>query len=154
MRSVKLIALAVLLLPLAEIAAFVLVASVTGLGIALALLILVSLAGVIVLRSLGRGAVTQLRAAGRVEMSAVNLNGEGIATGLGGILMVIPGFITGLLGLAVIVPQTRRWLLAGLGRWLSAGPQPAGPRVVDLGPEDWRDLPNPKLPPRRGRPKP
>jgi UPF0716 protein FxsA len=156
MRPVKMVVLGVLLLPLAEVAAFVLVASITGLGAAFMLLILASLAGIFVLRSVGgRGAVTRLRAAaGRVEISEVNLDGRGIATGLGGILLLIPGFITGLLGLAVIFPQTRQWLLTGFRHLLFASArQPTGPPVIDLEPEEWRHLPSPKLPPRKRRSK-
>jgi UPF0716 protein FxsA len=157
MRPVKMVVLGVLLLPLAEVAAFILVASITGLGVAFVLLILASLAGVFVLRSVGDGgAVSRLRAAaGRVDINEVNLDGRGIATGLGGILLLIPGFITGLLGLAVIFPPTRQWLLAGFRHLLFApGRQPTGPHVIDLAAEEWRDLPSPKLPPRKRRPKP
>jgi hypothetical protein len=29
----------------------------------------------------------------------------------------------------------------------------AGPQIVDLAPDEWQVLPNPKLPPRKRRPK-
>jgi UPF0716 family protein affecting phage T7 exclusion len=84
-----------LVLPLAEIAAFILVASQVGFTTALGLVILISLAGMLVLRHVGGGAVTRLRtAAGR-------RNPRGRPGRLrhqhcsGRILMVIPGFITG-----------------------------------------------------------
>ena len=109
MRPFKMIGLGLLVLPAAEIAAFVGVASLTGLATAVVLLILASVAGILVLRNLGGGAGNLPgcgRAAGRAEVTAVGLDGAGIATGLGGILLAIPGFITGLLGALVIFPLT------------------------------------------------
>ena len=60
---VKRIALAILLLPLAEIAAFVLVATLVGVTPALLLLRISTRAGVLVLRSAGRGHVAGFGAA-------------------------------------------------------------------------------------------
>jgi UPF0716 protein FxsA len=155
MRLFKVIALSLLMLPVAEIAAFVAVASLVGLTMAFALLIATSLAGIVVLRNLRGGAVTRLRtAAGKVEMTGVDLNGAGIATALGGILLVIPGFITGLLGVLVIFPLTRKWLMAASRRLLLSRQKRSGPPVIDLEPDEWQQLPSPKLPPRRGRPEP
>lgn len=152
MRALKFIALAVLLLPTAEIAAFIGVASLTGLGTALVLLLLTSLAGVLVLRNLGTAAVTRVRSvAGRMDIAAIDLEGGGAATALGGILMVIPGFITGLVGAMVIFPRPRRWLTIAFRRLLASPRQRSEPAVIDLDPDQWRQLPSPKLPPRRGK---
>lgn len=153
MRMLKMIALALLVLPAAEIAAFVAVASIVGLAPAFVLLILVSVAGIMVLRRVGEGAVARLRSTTReVEMTTVNLDGSRAATALGGILLVIPGFITGLVGMLVIFPRTRKWLMLAFSRLL-ASPQPqSGPPVIDLEPNEWQQLPTPKLPRRRRKP--
>jgi len=154
MHPVKLIALGLLVLPVAEITVFILVAAALGFLTALALLILVSFAGLLVLRQVGGGAVTRLRtAAGNATITGVTLDGTGMATALGGILLVIPGFITGLLGAMMVFPGSRRWLLAAFQRLFSAGRRPSSPQIVDLEPDEWRPLPEPKLPPRRRQPK-
>jgi UPF0716 protein FxsA len=153
MHPVKIIALGLLALPVGEIAAFILVAGLVGFSTAFVLLILGSFAGLLVLRQVGGGAVTRLRtAAGNAAVTGVTLDGAGMAAVLGGILLVIPGFITGLLGAMVMFPASRRWFLTAFGRLFSAARRPSGPQIVDLAPDEWRPLPNPKLPPRKRRP--
>jgi UPF0716 protein FxsA len=152
MQLVKWIATGLLVLPLAEIAAFILVASQVGFTTALGLVILISLAGMLVLRHVGGGAVTRLRtAAGRTEVREVALDGSGTSTALGGILMVIPGFITGVLGLLMVLPATRDWLAGTALRLFTQRPRTPPPGTIDLQPEEWRQLPDPELPPRRNR---
>jgi UPF0716 protein FxsA len=154
MHPIKMIALGLLLLPVAEIAAFITVAALVGLSSAFVLLILVSLAGMLVLRRLGGGAVTRLRtAAGTAEFAGMTLDGTGMAAALGGILLVIPGFITGFVGAMVVLPVSRRWLLMGFRRLVSAGRRPTGPQIVDLQRDEWQPVPSPKLPPAGRRPK-
>jgi UPF0716 protein FxsA len=155
MRPVKLIGFALLMWPAAEIAAFIVVAEMVGIAGALALLILVSACGVLVLRRLGAGAVTRLRASGgSAEAIGMSLNGAGAATALGGILLAVPGFITGFLGLAVVVPASRRWLLAAAKRILARRPRASGSEIIDLAPEEWRQVSDPALPSRRHQPEP
>jgi UPF0716 protein FxsA len=153
MQLVKWIATGLLVLPVAELAAFILVASQVGFVTALGLLILISLAGVLVLRHAGAGAVTRLRAAaGHSHIRGIALDGPATGTALGGILMVIPGFITGVLGLLVILPATRNWLADTMLRYFTERPRTPPPGTIDLAPEEWRPLPDSELPPpRRGR---
>jgi UPF0716 protein FxsA len=152
MHPLKMIALGLLALPLAELVAFLVVAGLLGFATALMLLILVSCGGLLVLRRAGMGAVTRLRtAAGSTRVSGITIDGTGSATALGGILMVIPGFITGLLGAMVIFPLSRGWLLTAARHWLAPGKPPNGPQIVDLAPDEWEALPTPKLPPRKRR---
>jgi UPF0716 protein FxsA len=154
MRSAKMIAFGLLMLPAAEIAAFIIVASLIGTPAALGLLVLASLCGFLVLRRLGTGAVTRLRASATSGgVTGLTLDGGGVATALGGILLVIPGFITGILGLAMILPASRRWMSVLAKRFVPAARRPPGPEIVDLAPEEWQHLPDPQLrPPRRRRP--
>lgn len=153
MRLVKMIAIGLLTWPVVEIAAFVIVAMWLGVSTALLLLILVSCAGVLVLRHFG-GRVTRLsRSGGQGRLAAISLDEPGMMPGLGGILLVIPGFVTGVLGALILFPLSRRWLLAGCQRLFAvAPPRPAGPGIVDLAPNEWRPLPV-KLPPPEGEPK-
>ena len=136
MQLVKWIATGLLVLPLAELAAFILVASQVGFTTALGLVILISLAGMLVLRHVGGGAVTRLRTAGRIEVRGVALDGSGTGTDLGGILMVIPGFITGVLGLLMVMPTTRVWLAGTTLRHFTQQHRAPPPGTIDLTPEE------------------
>jgi UPF0716 protein FxsA len=149
MRPFKMIAIGLLAWPVAEIAAFIFVATFVGVPTALLLMFLVSVAGLLILRHFG-GGVTRLRtSAGHARIAAVNLDGTGMAPGLGGILLVIPGFITGLLGVLTLFPVSRRWLLAACRRLFAASRQTGSPQIIDLAPNEWRPLPGPKLPPNQ-----
>jgi UPF0716 family protein affecting phage T7 exclusion len=68
--------------------------------------------------------------------------------------MVIPGFITGVLGLLMIMPTTRVWLAGTAVRYFTQQRRAPTPGTIDLTPEEWRPLLDPELPPRRSRPKP
>ena len=148
MRPFKMIAIGLLAWPVAEIAAFIFVATFVGVPTALLLMILVSIAGLLILRHFGGGVTRLRRSAGHARIAGVNLGG----TGMGGILLVIPGFITGLLGVLTLFPVSRRWLLAGCRRLFAASRQTAGPEIIDLAPNEWRPLPGPKPPPSQGHP--
>src|SRR5215470_19769919 len=103
MRLVKLIAIGLLAWPAAEIVAFVCVAAAVGFANAVFLLLLMSFAGVFVLRHFG-GDVTRFRTAGNAATATASLGRGGMGPGLGGILLLIPGFITSVLGLVMLFP--------------------------------------------------
>ena len=152
MHPIKMIAMGILAWPVAEIVAFIFVAAFVGFSTALVLLILVSFAGLLVLRQVGGDALARLRkAAGNAEIGTVTLDGTRMAAGLAGILLVIPGFVTGLLGAMVVFPVSRRWLWAGCRRLFSAPRRPISPEIIDLAPDEWQPLPHPELPPLRSR---
>jgi UPF0716 protein FxsA len=153
MQLVKWITTGVLVLPLAEIVAFIAVASQIGFAKALVLLVLISFFGVLVLRHAGAGQVTRLRTAGG-DFRTIALGGGGAGTALGGILLVIPGFVTGLLGFLIIVPATRDWLVQTALRLFLGRPRQPPPGTIDLAPDEWQSLPDPEAPRRRRRVKP
>ena len=138
MHPIRAIGWGLVALPAAEIVAFVVVASLTGLSTAIVLLILVSLSGVLVLRRVGIGTMRRLRTAGAaVEIATVELQGSGLGAALGGVLLAIPGFITGLLGAIVVFPRSRQWLLAALTRYFSAPRRRSD--VLELAPEECHE---------------
>ncbi len=144
----KRITIALLLLPLAEIVAFLLVAWAIGFFPALGLMILTSIAGGVVLHRVGRGQFAQVRVAMRQSaIATVAAQSGGVLVALGGILLLLPGFITDLVGAGLLVGPVRRWLGATIGRAIAEGRRATGPdAVIDLGPDEWRAVPDEKLP--------
>jgi UPF0716 protein FxsA len=147
MHPVKAIALGILAWPAAEIVTFFCVAATLGFANALVLVVLMSVAGFLLLRHFGGVRKIKTPDGGFVATSA--WSGPGLAPGLGGILLLIPGFLTSVLAVLVLFPMSRRWLLAGIGRLFAPGsrPRPASPGVIDLAPDEWRPLPGTTLPP-------
>ena len=65
---------------------------------------------------------------------------------MAGIFLLIPGFITDVLGLLLLLAPLRRGLAALLGRgWR----RPRADGVVDLEPEQWHQVPDAALADRR-----
>jgi UPF0716 protein FxsA len=143
---VKWIVLGILALPAAEIAIFILVAAKIGFLHAFGLLVAASVAGLIVLRHAGRARLERLRVAvtqsGIAELQA---GGEAILTVLAGILLLLPGFITAVLGIILLIAPVRRWIGRRTERFIrtSQSRQPAG--VVDLDREEWSQVPEQAL---------
>ncbi len=141
MSLVKWVFLALLLLPAAELAVFILVAQSIGWLWALALCLVTSFAGSILLRA-GRANLKRFRAVLSEDGARiVQLEGSGFGLLLAGILLLLPGFITDLLGFLLLVPALRRAAAATIGRALRkrwGGP----PRdaVVDLPPDQWHQV--------------
>jgi UPF0716 protein FxsA len=150
MNVAKWLLLAVLALPLLEVAAFIAVASAYGFFQALGLLILGSLVGVMVLRHAGGNHIARVRMAvseglNQSSFTALQADSSGGLILLAGILLVIPGFITdGLALLVLLVPLCR-----ALGDRLGLRAPPARTDgVVDLEPEQWHRVDDPVLPRR------
>jgi UPF0716 protein FxsA len=159
---VKRIIIAILLLPAVEIAAFVLVAALIGLAGALLLMVATTLAGILVLRHSGRGGIARFRVAvADGEITATEMNSAGFLTVLGGLLLVLPGFLTDLVGAALLIAPVRRWFgsifRTRFENWLrtgTTGRSRTDPSVIDLSPEEWKQVPERKLPRRSKKPKP
>lgn len=98
------------LLPLVEIALFVVVGGWIGVWATLAAVLGSALAGGLMLRRLGRTAMDDLRRG----------TGRGMAPGdlalraMAGVLLILPGFLTDAAGLLLLVPLLRRALVAAL----------------------------------------
>jgi UPF0716 protein FxsA len=154
MSVVKWVLIGLLLWPAAEFVAFVLVASVTGLLAATLLLFSTSIAGVFVLRHAGLRDISRLRATladGRViELSRASAR---LAPVCGGILLIIPGFITDLGGLVMLVPPLRRWFAAGLRAKFKRARRRRDEvqSVIELERKDWRPVSERELEDHRRR---
>lgn len=151
-------------LPLIEIAGFVLVGNAIGLWPTLALVILTSFIGAILLRVEGMGV---LQEANR-ESQEGRLPGKSLVSGamvvIAGILLILPGFFTDIIGLLLFIPPVRHFIWSLIGkrvvvmrtaRGTSASyrsgnredaKQPGKPNVLDLDENDFTRGPNPSSP--------
>jgi UPF0716 protein FxsA len=151
MSLVKWAFMGLLVLPAAEIAGFLVVATLIGWLWAGILFIATSVMGVILLKRSGRRDLARLADALRNDgISALHLDSPGVATMLGTILLVFPGFITDVLGGALFVPPFRRWAAGALAKTAkkrhqkrdqkrSQGPQDS---IIDLEPGEWHQIPD------------
>jgi UPF0716 protein FxsA len=144
MNVAKWLVLTVAVLPLAELAVFIAVVATIGFIWALGLVIATSFAGALVLRHAGGNHIARIRGAwGEGSLTALQADSAGVLVLLAGILLLIPGFITDLVGVLLLLTQLWRALGAAVGR----GETPArGDGVVDLPPEQWHRVPDPALP--------
>lgn len=103
-----------LLLPVAEIATFVEVGDWIGTGPTVGLVILSAILGSLLIRWQGLSVLKRAQEAaerGEVPVGAVF---EGFCIVVAGVLLIIPGFLTDIVGLLLFVPPVRN----ALGRWL------------------------------------
>jgi UPF0716 protein FxsA len=152
MSFLKWIAVSLLLLPIMELAVFIAVAVAIGFAAALGLIVLGSVCGLMLLRHGGAGHVARVRTAinGR-SFSALQTDGLGGRVMLAGLLLLIPGFVTDAIALVLLVSPTLRGAAETLGlRQPPVRRSPDG--VLDLEPEQWHRVPDPRLPADRERP--
>jgi UPF0716 protein FxsA len=141
----------ILLLVLAEVAVYVLVGSLIGVLPTLALGLISTVAGAILLRRQGLSAAMRMRAeiaAGRAPAGPLL---ETAVIAVAALLMVAPGFLTDIAGLLLFIPAVR----GALGRWVvrriaaagrQAGFRPAGTPVIELGRHDYAAAPRRESP--------
>ena len=154
MSLVKWAFVGLVLFPAAEIGALILVAVMIGWLWTIALLLASSAGGrdsaAIVPAQRSRPRPPALA---RDGLRAVHLETPGLAPMLGGILLVLPGFITDVLGVALLVPPLRRWAANGIGQSRPQAPAPrADPPSSISSPTNGSRLPD-RRPKGRGKPK-
>ncbi|SMH55727.1 FxsA family protein [Azospirillum agricola] len=108
--------LLILLLPILEIVGFIQVGDWIGAGPTIGLLALSALLGIFLIRHRGLTALTRAQAAAARGEAPIGTVLDGFCEVVAGILLLIPGFLTDLLGLALLIRPLRR----GAGRWLLA----------------------------------
>ena len=112
-----------LALPLAELAVFIAVAAAIGFAWALTLVLATSLAGALVLRHAGGNHIARVRVAlDEGSFTALQADSSGGLILLAGILLLIPGFITDIVGLLLLIAPLRR---AFRGNWTRPAPRAA-----------------------------
>ena len=122
-----------LVLPLVELYVIVQVAGTIGALATLASLLVVSLVGAWLVKREGLGVMRRMQdTLGRGELPAAEVVDGGLLL-MAGTMLVVPGFVTDLAGLVLLVPPVRALLRRRLlARW------GAGDAVGGFGPGRWR----------------
>ena len=142
-------------LPLIEIAGFVLVGSRIGVLPTIGLVLASAFAGVLLMRVQGLGILSRIRA----DMAAGRDPGRQVVHGMmiavAGLLLLIPGFFTDIVGLLLFVPSLREFGWRALKRRLaprslrSGGFRPTSTtsgRVIELDSQDFARRGEPNSP--------
>jgi UPF0716 protein FxsA len=120
-----------LLFVAAEIASFVVVAKQIGFLSALALVLLVSALGFLIVRRVGIGVLAHTRERlARGEMPTTELL-DGLVVLIGGVMICVPGFVGDTLGLLLMIGPIRRLVIRAGGRWIAR-------RVQTTSAGDWQ----------------
>jgi UPF0716 protein FxsA len=138
--------LAVIALPLLEIVSIIVVADAIGVVATLLLLVVCFLGGLGLIRERGLGALGRVRDAVSRGEPPVRELFETAAIVLAGFLLMVPGFLSDLIALPLLVPAIRRWLLARFGARFGRPPR-AAPGVIE---GEWHEVGEEK--PRLDRP--
>ena len=132
-----------LLLPLLEIACFIVVGRRIGLMATLGLVVLSGVAGIVLMRIQGFGVLARLRQSGKEGRAPGKEMLDAAMIMIAGILLLIPGFLTDIVGLALFLPPVRAFLWNRLMRNVVVvdigGAHPGGPRP-HTGPDRTIDL--------------
>ena len=144
----RLLLVLLMLLPLVEIALFVVIGRAVGLWPTLLGVVVAALAGLIVLRQQGRALFGEIRA----TMAEAALPGKAMADAMmvfiAGILLIVPGYFSDLVAILLLLPPVR----TGIYGWLwsrftvvsttvagfTAKRTAPGQRTIDLDAGDWR----------------
>ncbi|MDQ6434171.1 FxsA family protein [Mesorhizobium sp. LHD-90] len=148
-------------LPLAEIAGFVVVGREIGALATIALVLASGIAGSILLRWQGFGTLARLRADLEAGRDPGRQMAHGVMIVFAGILLIIPGFITDIVGILLFIPPVRdlAWHFLrsrvrvvsnfGMFRGGAGGPHTKRGPTIDLGEDDYTTTRNPDSPWRR-----
>lgn len=160
MRS-ALLPLILLGLPLAEIAGFVIVGKWLGVFGTLGLIVLSSLVGMMLLRQQGLSVLKQVNAEGRSGRVPGEAIGNGAMIVIAAILLIIPGFLTDIVGIFLFIPAVRGFIWRKLGNRIvvrgtyspsyegTAEREPqrnSSDKVIDLDSDEFERGPNPSSP--------
>ena len=108
-----------LILPALEIGIFIWIGSYIGAGWVVALIILTSLLGIALARQQGLETWKRAQATLSTRRAPGDELMDGVCIFLGALLLIVPGFLTDLLGLFLLTPFTRKLVRSLLKQWLA-----------------------------------
>jgi len=123
---------------LLEIAGFVLVGKAIGVLATLGLVLLGMVVGTLLVRHLSLETLRRMRAELNAGRAPAGPLAEAAVLGFGALLILVPGFLSDLLGIALFIPAVRRVLWRSVQRRFkarpgrSATPADGRPTVIDL----------------------
>ena len=144
----RLLFLLFLLVPLIEIACFILIGNAIGLWPTLLGVLVMAVAGSLLLRYQGLSVLNEIRSSmGRAELPARSL-ADAMMIGLAGILLITPGYFTDLIGLLLLLPPVRSAIYAWLRSRVRVvatttagygfGPPQVEDDTIELDSDEWR----------------
>lgn len=125
-----------------EIGVFIFVVDRVGFGGAFIIGLGALVMGFAILRRLGFAALRRLRNTVEGSQPTTEAILDGSLAALGAILLIIPGFISDVVGLALTAPSIRQWV----AHRFAAVERPGRPRsrvgtgTIDLSPTDWQRI--------------
>lgn len=140
--SPRLLLAMILGFPIAELLSVLIMADLFGALVTFLLLAAGAVAGVYVLKSAGRTAIAELRrraGSGRVDSAVL---GRMPRLALVGVLLIIPGFVSDLMALALSLPALRERLVKVVrsGAVGAEEPRARRPVIIELDRSDYRPL--------------
>ncbi|WP_438751176.1 FxsA family protein [Pararhizobium sp. O133] len=144
-----------LLMPLAEIAAFIFVGREVGVGTTLLLVLASALIGAVLLRIQGFGVLRKIQQASQTGADPGRQLVHGVMIVIAAFLLIIPGFISDIIGLLLFIPavrdlgwslvKSRLTIVTSGSSPFSRGPQPdqgawrrsSDPQVIDLDDDEF-----------------
>ena len=144
----RMVLLTFLLLPLIEIGLFVVIGQAIGLWPTLLGVVLTGLIGALVLRWQGTSALREMQVRLQRGELPARAMGDTMLIGLGGFLLLLPGYFTDVAGLLLLLPFTRELIYRLLARNLKVVDVTANYRrrsdkdLIELDRTDWRDGPS------------
>ena len=143
----RILFLVFMIVPLIEIAFFVVIGNAIGLWPTLAGVLVTAIIGSLVLRFQGMAVFNEIRSqTARGQMPARAL-ADAALIGAGGLMLLLPGYFSDIIGILLLLPPVRTAIYAFLksriqvvpmGGFGQQPPRPEGPRTIDLDGEDWR----------------
>lgn len=137
-----------LIVPLVEIALFIQVGGLIGLGWTLLIVILTAILGTLLVRSQGLAVLEKVRGSFQELQDPTEPLAHGAMILFSGALLLTPGFFTDAVGFALLVPGIRGWIYRAVRkrvtiaevRYGETKPQQPEPTIIDA---DYEDLDQP-----------
>ena len=126
--------LLLLIVPLVEIAAFIMIGGQIGVAATLILILVTAVIGTMLLRRQGLAIVQQIRQELEANRIPARQLADGAMIAVAGILLLTPGFVTDGIGFALFVPAFRSFVWWQIGKRLDITASPAPPQadIVEL----------------------
>lgn len=148
-----------LIIPIAEIAGFIIIGDIIGLWPTLAMILVTAIIGSVLLRVQGFGIVSRIQSELQANRVPARDLVHGVMIMIAGVLLLTPGFITDSLGFLLFIPPVRDWAWSIIKSRVNVSPM-GGPTqrgqnqhssssddgTIDLDEDDYRREPDSSSP--------